>query len=78
MVLADGPSYDITNYDMDAYVQEDGTVVTGSYDVLPILEDFIEEHPDFSYYPIHVQHNQHLRDLLTRLKHVPVPVHMHA
>lgn len=31
------------------YVQEDGTTVTGSYDVLPILEDFIEEHPDFSY-----------------------------
>ena len=26
MVLADGPSYDITNYDMDAYVQEDGTL----------------------------------------------------
>ena len=25
-VLADGPSYDITNYDMDAYIQEDGTI----------------------------------------------------
>lgn len=25
-VLADGPSYDITNYDMDAYIQEDGTL----------------------------------------------------
>lgn len=25
-VLADGPSYGITNYDMDAYIQEDGTI----------------------------------------------------
>lgn len=25
-VLADGPSYDNTNYDMDAYIQEDGTI----------------------------------------------------
>lgn len=25
-VLADGPSYDITNYDMDVYIQEDGTI----------------------------------------------------
>lgn len=31
------------------YVQKDGTTVRGSYDVLPILEDFIKEHPDFSY-----------------------------
>lgn len=29
--------------------QEDGTVVRGSYDVAPVLEDFIAEHPDFSY-----------------------------
>lgn len=28
---------------------EDGTVTTGSYDLVPILEDFIQEHPDFSY-----------------------------
>ena len=27
----------------------DGTTVTGAFDVLPILEDFIEMHPDFSY-----------------------------
>ena len=26
IVLADGPSYDITNYDMKAYIQEDGTI----------------------------------------------------
>ncbi len=30
-------------------ILEDGQVVTGSYDVLPLLEDFIKEHPDFSY-----------------------------
>ncbi|MDO5417410.1 MAG: polysaccharide deacetylase [Lachnospiraceae bacterium] len=30
-------------------VQEDGSVATGSYDLVPILEDFIQEHPDFSY-----------------------------
>ena len=28
---------------------EDGTVSTGSYDLVPLLNDFIEEHPDFSY-----------------------------
>ncbi len=28
---------------------EDGTISTGSYDLIPILEDFIQEHPDFSY-----------------------------
>ena len=30
-------------------VMEDGTVSTGSYDLVPLLNDFIEEHPDFSY-----------------------------
>ncbi|MCD8220974.1 MAG: polysaccharide deacetylase [Clostridiales bacterium] len=28
---------------------EDGSVSVGSYDLIPILEDFIREHPDFSY-----------------------------
>lgn len=28
---------------------EDGTVSVGSYDLVPLLEDFITEHPDFSY-----------------------------
>lgn len=28
---------------------DDGTVSTGSYDLVPLLEDFIREHPDFSY-----------------------------
>ena len=31
------------------FYEKDGTLVTGSYDVLPLLEDFVEEHPDFSY-----------------------------
>lgn len=30
-------------------VMEDGTISTGSYDLIPLLEDFIQEHPDFSY-----------------------------
>lgn len=30
-------------------VMEDGSVSTGPYDLVPILEDFIQEHPDFSY-----------------------------
>ncbi len=28
---------------------DEGTTVVGSYDLVPILEDFIQEHPDFSY-----------------------------
>lgn len=28
---------------------DDGTVSIGSYDLVPLLEDFIQEHPDFSY-----------------------------
>ena len=31
------------------YVQDDGTVVRGDYDLVPILERFIQKHPDFSY-----------------------------
>lgn len=31
------------------YIQNDGTKVTGDYDLVPILESFIKEHPDFSY-----------------------------
>ena len=30
-------------------VLDDGTVATGAYDLIPILEEFIQEHPDFSY-----------------------------
>lgn len=28
---------------------DDGTVTTGDYDLVPILEKFCEQHPDFSY-----------------------------
>lgn len=31
------------------YVTADGQTVTGPYDIIPILESFIETHPDFSY-----------------------------
>lgn len=31
------------------YIQKDGTVVTGAYDLVPVLDRFVEEHPDFSY-----------------------------
>ena len=31
------------------YVNADGTTTTGSYDLVPVLNDFIDEHPDFSY-----------------------------
>lgn len=30
-------------------VKDDGSIEYGSYDVVPLLEDFIKEHPDFSY-----------------------------
>lgn len=30
-------------------VKEDGTIEYGSYDMVPLLEEFIAEHPDFSY-----------------------------
>ena len=28
---------------------DDGTIATGSYDLVPLLDDFVAEHPDFSY-----------------------------
>ena len=31
------------------YKMRDGSVVTGDYDVVPLLEKFVREHPDFSY-----------------------------
>ncbi|MGN0157702.1 MAG: polysaccharide deacetylase family protein [Brotaphodocola sp.] len=30
-------------------IMDDGSISTGPYDLVPILENFIEEHPDFSY-----------------------------
>ena len=32
------------------YMDADGNVTTGDYDLIPILERFIQEHPDFSYH----------------------------
>ncbi len=31
------------------YVDADGNTLVGSYDCVPLLDDFLEEHPDFSY-----------------------------
>ncbi len=31
------------------YMDADGNILTGDYDLVPILERFIQEHPDFSY-----------------------------
>ena len=30
-------------------LMEDGSISVGAYDLVPLLEDFIQEHPDFSY-----------------------------
>ena len=32
------------------YMDENGNVTTGDYDLVPLLEKFIQEHPDFSYH----------------------------
>lgn len=32
------------------YMKEDGSIVTGDFDLVPALETFIQEHPDFSYH----------------------------
>ena len=32
------------------YIEDDGSVSVGDYDLVPILDDFIREHPDFSYH----------------------------
>lgn len=31
------------------YVEDDGSVSVGDYDVVPLIDRFVEEHPDFSY-----------------------------
>lgn len=31
------------------YIDAQGNVMTGAYDLIPILDQFVEEHPDFSY-----------------------------
>ncbi len=32
------------------YMDKDGNVTVGAYDLVPVLEEFIQEHPDFSYH----------------------------
>ena len=32
------------------YMDENGNITTGDYDLVPVLERFIQEHPDFSYH----------------------------
>lgn len=32
------------------YKNDDGSVSVGNYDMVPILDDFVKEHPDFSYH----------------------------
>ena len=32
------------------YVQDDGSTVVGDYDVVPLIDRFVEAHPDFSYH----------------------------
>ena len=32
------------------YVEADGSVSVGDYDLVPLLDTFIKEHPDFSYH----------------------------
>ena len=32
------------------YMDKDGNVTTGDYDLVPLLEKFIQQHPDFSYH----------------------------
>lgn len=32
------------------YMDQNGNVTTGDYDLVPVLETFIQEHPDFSYH----------------------------
>lgn len=32
------------------YIEDDGTVSVGDYDLVPLLDAFVKEHPDFSYH----------------------------
>ena len=31
------------------YIEDDGTVSVGDYDMVPLIDEFVKEHPDFSY-----------------------------
>ena len=32
------------------YIEDDGSISTGDYDVVPLIDTFVKEHPDFSYH----------------------------
>ncbi len=32
------------------YIEDDGTVSVGNYDMVPLLDEFVKQHPDFSYH----------------------------
>ena len=32
------------------YIEDDGSVSTGDYDMVPLIDTFVKEHPDFSYH----------------------------
>ena len=32
------------------YIEDDGSVSTGDYDMVPLIDTFVQEHPDFSYH----------------------------
>ncbi len=34
----------------NTYVEDDGSVSVGDYDMVPLIDDFVEEHPDFAYH----------------------------
>ncbi len=34
----------------NTYIEDDGTVSVGNYDLVPLMDAFVEEHPDFSYH----------------------------
>lgn len=32
------------------YIEDDGSISTGDYDMVPLIDTFVKEHPDFSYH----------------------------
>ncbi len=34
----------------NTYIEDDGTVSIGNYDLVPLIDAFVEEHPDYSYH----------------------------
>lgn len=32
------------------YIEDDGTVSAGNYDMVPLIDEFVKQHPDFSYH----------------------------